>query len=394
MVLFALLVFVFVGVLALSLDAGYLMGERRHAQSTADAAALAAARHWMTGADASDAAADGIAYIEANGIALSGASAAIASIDPDGTSRAGTVTVDLDVPVTRFFVGAIYTGDWGVSAHAVARIFDDKNGNYALLALEPPGMYVNGDITLDIVGGGAMSNGDVARSGGVNAFTVDTTIDAVGEVDPNDLWEAPGGFNGKWAEATDPLAGAIPPSAGVLTPIEADDLPDCWTASCTLQPGYYANLGEIRIKYTATLMPGPYYFTGTSLELNNTNSRIEGDGVLLYFAGSPANTYFNPKTGGVRLIAPATSPYSGGPDHMVVWIANCAEFDSQGNEEFYIEGIFYAPCSDVTMHGNPGGTAVSGQVIVGTLDVRGTSDFQMVYQDLVAIPRIEVYLVE
>jgi hypothetical protein len=161
-----------------------------------------------------------------------------------------------------------------------------------------------------------------------------------------------------------------------------------------LQPGYYQNLGRIRIKHTATLMPGAYYFSGTSLDLNNTNSRIEGDGVLLYFNGPVSNTYFDPKTGEVHLTAPPSSPYAGGPDHLVVWIANCSEFDSQGNEEFYIDGAFYAPCSDVTMHGNPLGVAVSGQIIVGTLDIRGTSDFQVLYEDLVGIPRIEVYLVE
>ncbi len=301
------------------------------------------------------------------------------------------MTVDLSVPVTRFFVGALYTGKWEVSAHAVAQIFDDENGRYALIALEPPGIYVNGNVTVDVVGGSAMSNGDVARSGGANAFTVDGAIDAVGSVDPNSHWEAPGGFNGLWGAAIDPLAGAVPPNAATLTKITS--FPDC-KISCTLSPGYYDGLGKQTIKGTATLQPGTYYFHGTSISLQNTNSRIQGSNVMLYFSGTTGSTYFDPKNGEVHLSAPATSPYPSGPDHMVVWIANCSDFNSQGNNEFYIEGIFYAPCSDVWMHGNPYGTAVDGQVIVGTLDIRGTSDFIVQYRDLVATPRLALYLVE
>jgi len=394
LILFAVSSIVLLGMVALALDVGYLLGERRQAQSSADAAALAGARRLMNTSDVSDVADNARNYVDANGVELGGTGGATAEVQVDGNSRSGAVTVDLSVPVSRFFIGAVYTGDWEVSAHAVARIFDDKNGQYALLALEPPGIYVNGNITIDVLGGSAMSNGDVDRSGGVNTFTVDGTIDAVGFVNPNSNWEAPGGFHGMWAEAVDPLAGAQPPNSAGLPEIESDELPDCWSADCTLEPGYYPNLGKIRIKHTATLIEGTYYFSGTSLDLQDDNSRIEGDGVVLYFDGPVGSTYFDPKTGEVDLRAAESSPYPGGPDHMIVWIANCSEFESLGNAEFYVEGIFYAPCSDVTMHGTPMGTAVSGQLIVGTLDVRGTSDFIVQYEDLVMIPRIELFLVE
>ncbi len=268
---------------------------------------------------------------------------------------------------------------------------DVKDGQYALIALEEPGMYVNGNITIDVIGGSAMSNGDVARSGGANAFKTDGTIDAVGEVNPNNNWEAPSGFFNGRPPITNPYAGAIPPYKNALDEIE--DKPNC-NNNCTLHPGYYENLGNINIKKTATLLPGTYYFKGTSISLQNTNSRIQGNNVMLYFNGTTSSTYFDPKNGEVNLKAPATSPYSGGPNHMVLWIDNCSEFDSQGNNEFYLEGVFLAPCSDVTMHGNPGGEAVYGQVIVGTLDVRGTSDLIVRHSDDVHTPRYELYLVE
>jgi hypothetical protein len=78
---------------------------------------------------------------------------------------------------------------------------------------------------------------------------------------------------------------------------------------------------------------------------------------------------------------------------MAVWIANCSLFDSQGNGEFYVRGLFYAPCSQVTMHGNPYGTAIYGQVIVRDLTIKGTSDFRVQYRKYVDTYRNTVVLV-
>ncbi|MEZ4573051.1 MAG: hypothetical protein R2849_22565 [Thermomicrobiales bacterium] len=53
-----------------------------------------------------------------------------------------------------------------------------------------------------------------------------------------------------------------------------------------------------------------------------------------------------------------------------------------------------APRSNVWLHGNPDGETVYGQVVVGTLDVRGTSDLVIRYMDLGDTPRYELALVE
>ncbi|MEZ4523871.1 MAG: pilus assembly protein TadG-related protein [Thermomicrobiales bacterium] len=396
-VLFALLSFVMIGALALALDVGYLLSERRAAQNAADAAALAGGVSLLNGEDHGGVVASAISYASANGITIVGDDASVVEVDVQGTNRDGRVEVEVTVPVQRFFVGAIYTGDWQVSARAVSEINDNRDGEYALIALEEPGIYVNGNMTIDVVGGSAMSNGDVARSGGANAFTVDGTIDASGSVSPNGNWEAPGGFNGNRPGVDNPFGGVVAPSpVSMVDWAEEDDfeLPNCWNSDCTLQPGYYKDLGKIRIKNKATLEPGMYYFDGTSIDLQNTNSRIEGDNVTLYFDGPEHSTYFAPKNGEVNLTAPTTTPYTGGIGNIVIWIDNCTEFDSQGNNEFYLEGVLIAPCSNVWLHGNPDGETVYGQVVVGTLDVRGTSDLVIRYMDLGDTPRYELALVE
>jgi len=392
-VLFALFSFVVLGAMALALDVGYLLAERRQAQSAADAAALAGGVALLNGESYGNVSAAAIAYASTNGVDVLGSDAAAVGVSVSGTHHDGRVEVEIDLPVQRFFVGAVYTGEWAVGARAVSEIKDYYDGNYALIALEEPGMYVNGNMTIDVIGGSAMSNGDVDRSGHVNAFTVDGMIDAAGFVDPNSHWEAPSGFNGNRPTITNPFSAAEPPNPGYL--IEIEELPDC-SDDCELWPGYYYNLGTFTIpnNSTATLHPGVYYFERTSIELRATKSRIEGDDVMLYFEGPPSSTYFDAKNGETRLTAPNTSPYPGGQDHMAIWIANCSAFDNQGNNEFYLEGIFNAPCSDVTLHGNPDGEMLYGQVIVGTLDVRGTSDVIIRYMDLVDTPRHQIVLVE
>lgn len=91
----------------------------------------------------------------------------------------------------------------------------------------------------------------------------------------------------------------------------------------------------------------------------------------------------DPKNGNLHLEAPQSIPYPGCLAGMAVWIANCSLFDNQGNGEFYVRGLFYAPCSQVTMHGNPYGTAIEGQVIVRDLTIKGTSDFRVQYRKYV-----------
>lgn len=390
--------FVLIGAMALALDVGYLLSERRQAQNAADAAALAGGVALLNGESNQAVAGAAIEYAAKNGVGVNGDNAASVGVNVVGTNRDGRVEVELSVPVQRFFVGVVYTGDWSVSARAVSEINDNRDGEYALIALEEPGMYVNGNMTIDVIGGSAMSNGNVARSGGANAFTVDGTIDAAGYVSPNGHWEAPAGFNGNRPKIDNPFGGVSAPQRASLEDFGDDDeveAPDCRNNDCTLEPGYYKDLGKIDIRNgTATLMPGVYYFDGTSIDLGNTNSRIEGDGVMLYFNGPAHSTYFFPKNGEVDLRAPDSAPYAGGPSNIVIWIDNCTEVDSYGNGEFYLEGVFLAPCSDVWLHGNPYGETIYGQVVVGTLDIRGTSDFVVRYMDLGDTPRHELALVE
>lgn len=94
MVTVAILLFVFIGMLALVLDGGYAYLQRRAAQTAADAGALAGAREYCLGDDIDLAINTALEYALNRNTAIE----AEASIDADGI-----VTVQTHIPFTTFF---------------------------------------------------------------------------------------------------------------------------------------------------------------------------------------------------------------------------------------------------------------------------------------------------
>ncbi len=100
LILFALASFVLVGIMALALDAGYLMAERRQAQAAADSAALAGGVALMQGKSHSTVRGDAADYAGANGVSEDGGVEVVVT----GDSNDGRVEVDVSMPVQRFLL--------------------------------------------------------------------------------------------------------------------------------------------------------------------------------------------------------------------------------------------------------------------------------------------------
>jgi Flp pilus assembly protein TadG len=387
-VIFAIASLALVAAVALAVDAGYLMSERRQVQAAADAAAMAAARASLDNKASAEILGTGQSYGAFNAGVATGNVAV--SRPPATGAYAGNnsyVQVTITKDVTRFFVGAIYTGNWSVSASATAGI-ETNPGNYALIALErnaTDGIYLNGTVGIGISlnGGSAMANSNIRGSNNTD-FDTAGTIDANSTIQQGSGWSAPGGIHPNTPEVDDPLAGTpVPPKGTSRT------FPSC-NSGCTLQPGWYDSQ-SLTVKDTATLQPGIYYFENSAIDLQNTNARIQCTGCLVYF---DADSTFDPKNGQVSFTAPTTVPYTNGANGMVFWYAGCNTLDLQGNGDMYFQGVFYAPCAYVWMHGNPSSDTVNGQVFVNRLDVRGTSDLRISYHSYVDTPKKAVFLVE
>jgi hypothetical protein len=411
LILFALAIFVLVGTVALSIDGGFVLAERRQVQSAADAAAFAAAKAALSGKP-------WVGSGQSYGTLNAGTGSTVAMAEVTYAGQRGSVRAFEAVvtkPVQQFFVGAIYAGSWTVSARAVAAI-EPEMKPYALLVLNRP-LDLRGSVTLDVNDGSVHANDRVTRAGTSNTVMIDGALTSTGSIDSLPSWQVDEGIRPTVGyTVADPLAGTPIPPKG--TPITNTTLTLAgftvsgpkWVcaAVCTLPAGYYHDSNihpkEIQAGGTVILAPGVHFFDGTiKLTESNSTSHIIGHGVLLYFENG---SRFEPGNGNLFLSAPCLpgtpligtcsdgAAYPGGVVGMGLWISksNCSTFDASGNGNYTIEGVIYAPCSLVSMDGTPGANGM--QVIVGELQLRGTGTFGINYRDYVKAEVPRVYLVE
>jgi hypothetical protein len=423
MILFAVGLIALVGIVALAVDTGFLLAERRQNQAAVDSAAMAAAKAVLDNRPG-DVVTSGQNY----GAFNAGVNNAQVNVEwpaPGSGPRTGPdfVRVTITKDVQKFFLGAVYGGDWEVTNTAVAGI-DRIPKPYALVALNCPGIEVNGNISIIIEGeGSAISNCNISNSGTSSIFSVGGSIDAVGTIESNSGWTAPDGINPGSLAAPDPLAGAAPPPV----PTSSRDVPTCLNDStCVIEPGLYHNK-SFTVRNTVCMLPGTYYLSGdTTIRFQNTNSLLTnkrphslsptqcpsssgvGGGVLIYVApGSTGgidlgNGKIDISTSYPAMSAPppppaaacnsGAAPYPGATCGMVFWIANGSPFTNSGNAVAKFEGVIYAPQSHVTLQGTPGSNGL--QVIVGRLTLGGNAILTIEYRQFVNLDRPGVFLVE
>ncbi len=284
LVLMAISMVVMLSFTALAVDVGHLLGARRTAQNAADAAALAGARLLLVGRSDPEIQAAVADYAARNLTESVRITDSRVEID----RAAKTVRVRLTTDVERFFIGAVYTGDWEASAQAVAKVGTEP-GDYALLALDennPTAINLIGNVDLHVVGGGAMSNGGM-RCVGNGALRADSTVDA--HLVPgfsqtgNCQFQGTRGRNGGMPVVEDPLrnmpAPPRPTVPSVLT-LNPSTVRTCPTnGSWTCLPGRY----DTEVNHTSGIdnvlfQPGDYRF--------NRQVRYNGNGNLTFGAGT------------------------------------------------------------------------------------------------------------
>ena len=351
LVLFAIASVVLIAFLALAVDAGLAMSERRGAQNAADAASLAVARAMIDrGRDSIEDEATIEAYLTANGYDGAGFEWEYTD-DPDG------VLVQVNIEVPRIFLGAFYEGDWSVSADAVSSL-DTVPADYGLIALDETGnaVWAEGNTHISVTDGGIMSNSDVSCSGS-STITAGTAVHAAGAIlDTSQLSIAceiegeNGGESSGRAPIEDPLAGTPqPPEPVYPTGLPAGQCTyedQSWNSRAVCQPGRYTNWSW-GSGYGLRLEPGTYLFdtnfttnpwgTGTvdmtpgasytfyvrnsTFAINNTSWDMESNDVSMYFLNS-------------------TFTFTGGTDVVVL-----------GSGLYYFDNSHFNPASGATGRG-------------------------------------------
>jgi hypothetical protein len=413
-----------VGMVAIAVDGGALMEDRRHVQATADAAALAAAAdlyaHYSTngGTDKSGSALkSALATAAANGFSNDGVNSVVTVTISPGRYQggpnagkalpAGYVEVIVQLNETRKFSNVFGAGTIPVRARAVAR-----GGGPAPDAVHALSLHANGAVTLGLlsrlqIGGSLRVNSDsvIAVVGGLGS-----TISALGLFLNSLLSGLLGGLLsllGLGATPTqyvppapDPLRYVQPPNPATLTN-RGTNL-SYSSGNVDLLPGVYT--GGLNVSGTANVTlhtnadgsPGIYYLQGGGLTVSGSASvgtaAGETGGIMIFNAWSLLTDALNiDSTGTVTLSPPSSGPYKG----LTLFQArgslsggNGPPITLTGYAGTKITGTVYGAYAPCQCHGKDKGCVLGGQHIVHSLSADGTVNINASGQPVAAARQV------
>lgn len=389
MILFAVSSIVLLGMMALAIDVGFLLAERRQVQAAADSAALAAAHSVLQ---------NEVASMEASGKSYGATNADVAPGDvdvnrpPTSGDHAGDddyVEVVIEKDVDRFFLGAVYDGDWTVSASAVA-VVEPKKVNVAMLALnsDAGGIDVSGNPDIIVTGGSIVSNYNIV-AGGNSSISADEQVNANDGISLSGNASIDGGqgSNQNAPEVPDPLAGVIEPPDLPTVPVNPVSTVNpagksCYSATPSSPAGtsgsFSGNNSCVSISGSSSspyvFNSGSYRFNGAGLKVKDTRARISG-GTWNFNGGAgidiSGNTpLFEMQSGNYSFLSGAGIDISGNTDSIIVggnyYFSGGGGIDSSGNGRLTLNTGTYI------FDGGPGLTSSGNQ---GLHFNAGTYDF-------------------
>ena len=409
LVVAALAMVVILGVMALVIDAGVFMHERRELQKAADAAALAAAVE-LSGGGCGPCAASQAAreYVERNGIDPSDSNTTVEVTTPyEGDS--GKVEVAISREIDFLFGPVVGVAGAEVESRAVAGWSSSGSGDYAILVLNEtacPAYKQDGSANLTIENGGIMVNSSCSQafkktgSGDLTTAVINYfedggyQISGSGSVSPLPSAVA--------ERVDDPLADWEPPEPGDPAPgsVGTADNPQLThlmgSSNKTVYPGTYYGGLKIDGSGDVTFEPGIYIMAGGGLELTGSGNKT-GDDVMFYNTNDPdhpsgAGDYERIKitgSGHVNFTASPDDPYPG----MLFWQDpnNTEDFDKAGSGNI-TEGIFYLPTAKLDVSGS--GDIGAVQFIVDQFEKTGSGDLTLTagdYVDTAGVPGIRLF---
>lgn len=381
-----------IGMLAISLDGGMLLAERRHAQATADAAALAAAGELYTD------------YYNYSGYDTNGAgkAAALAAALQNRYSNDGTnTTVTVNIPPKsgnhvgkpgfaevivqsnemRGFSSLFGSSRVPVIARAVA-VGIPKELDVGILILDPTAKSAftssgNGKFVLEgapITVDSSDQAGSIANGNG--SFTA-PQFDLVG----NYSTSGGGTFNGPVSTSQpyvpDPLRYLPPPNPADLTQ-QGKKKTQFTSGVHALSPGVYK--GGISASSTAslTLSPGIYYMDAGGFSFSGSGN-LSAQGVLIYNAPGNGNADKISIDGqGAVTLSPMTSGIYQG---MSLWQDRNSSVPAYvaGNGNANISGTFYFAGAQLTISGNGVMNNLGSQYISNQLKISGNGNMKVAW---------------
>ncbi len=348
---------VIVAIVALNLDGGRLLDQRRQAQAAADAAALAAAANLYEayttdgGTDTSGAAhAAALASASANGYAAASVTVNIPPVSGSFTGQAGYVEVIINATLQATF-GQSFTGNsLGVTARGVARGQPLSIGIVALQA-SGPGAFVNNAAAFVLTGKPLIVNStdpaafEQTSSGVFVAGQVDVSGGTLVTGAPIVL---AGVYTGV-APTLDPLSTLPVPNAATATVRSTTPLTINSVLPTILQPGVYQGGIHVKNASIVVMSPGVYILQGGGFKVDSL-ATVTASQVMIY--NTTSSTYASGPisvggTGNVLITAPTSGTYRGVSFFQDRTLAQPISFTGLGVTS--ITGVIYATQAAVTL---------------------------------------------
>jgi len=403
MVLFVFVTIALLGVGALAIDGGRLYFERRAAQGASDDAALTGALAILKGYTAAEIDAIVLNRARQNGFDNDSESATVVVNWPPEPPNpyAGNINyiqVFITSEISPFLAQFIYQGPLQVTVEAIGKVRPTGSivPGYAIYGVNSSAcktVEFSGNPYVVVTGGGSIGSNSEADchcgslvSGG--NFQIDVFND--GEITAAGCWVdngASGGINPEPIEDVDSIntneiRSSIPiPDCGNLT----DHHMQTFSGTETIEPGYYESM-----KFTAgadvTMKPGLYCIYGNDPWIIETKgaSSITGEGIMIYLM-STAGSWKTSAGSQINLSAPTDLTDASGNQWAGMLIYSHPDNSNQivltGTSNSTYEGSVYALSSDCIIEGTSGGVAVNTQVICDHVELGGTGDLEVEYEE-------------
>jgi hypothetical protein len=384
----AVLLVPLIGLLAVTLEGGFLMSQRRRVQATADAAALAASdtlfRNYPTykGLDQNGQAKQAaLALARDNGYTNDGTNSTVTvNIPPTSgnfAAKPGYAEVIVKCNIQRAFSRLWGSDSLSVKSRAVALGKWDYF-NTGILVLDPASSGSlnaggGGDLTLTgkakIIVDSGDSSAVVVNGGG---SIVASTVDIYGG------YTTPGGgqlladVHLGVLPTPDPLAYLPVPDPRSL-PLQSHNPTHIVSGNKTLQPGVYSGGITIGGQANVTLQPGIYYMDGGGFSFTGQGALV-GQGVMIYNAPKQSNDSIS-ITGSTSSTVSITPPTSGLYAGMSLFQDRTANVSMSvsGNGLMNMTGTFYAARALLKITGNSPGNVIGSQYVSWQLNTGGTA---------------------
>lgn len=372
LILIALAAIGLFGFAALAIDGSAAFSDRANAQNAADTAVLAAGLTKVRGGDWVQ---SGLARAATNGYQNDGQSSIVyVNCPPAGGPYAGNaeyVEVIIDSTIQTTFGRVVGVEQVHNRVEAIAHVEPSRTAplysGAAMVALKPNGRGAfrsHGTNETSVIGSGIFVNSNDSCA-----------FEQVGNSDLDTL----AGIRivgGACLHGSVTPANAVTPGTTPV-PYPPENLPPEPTCDrnaiqngTRLSPGNWS--GTFPPRGVTQLQPGIYCVDG--MFMVNAHDVLTGDGVLIYMRSG--NVHWDGHAQ-VNLTAPTSGPYAG----LLLYLPmnNDEGVIINGNSDSSFVGTFLAPASDIQVNGTSGVTGYHSQIIGYTIDLIGTADMRIEY---------------